>query len=260
MRLKVLIAGCLALIGTTVYADWSVAPTTPTTKRIVIVMDVSGSMNDDSKFEKAFGCLLPYLTQGNDGYQVALIAFDGSTYRWEGVREQHCPVCTEEARGCDWSANCKHGPCTFKKERCVPEDWSALPQDLAGQASKLLNSLLTQGVTRVTPALTQALKEPRKELTVVLISDGIFNMTSGTKLLAAVDKLQKWRLTEHDRFCRLKTSAVNPCKGCLGMAVITTYSVANFESTVMTKLGTKYGGGVFRHGYVAPVDSTTGPK
>lgn len=144
------------------------------TDRVAFVIDVSGSMKTDGKLEQAVASTLLILQQPVDGFEVAMFAFSGVFFRWEGVPCNHCafdPRCNED---------------------CLPIGWAAMPRDHE-QGLEWLGGLAAAGTTTPAPALTAALRQRVPHLTVVLASDGEF---AEGPALEAIRSAQAWRQEE----------------------------------------------------------------
>lgn len=133
-----------------------VNPTQRFTKRQVYVMDVSGSMSG-KPFDKALTALAAVAAQPTDDMEISVIAFESQVARW-------------------------------------PRGWVQLPDaEAVDAATAWLSEQGSGGNTFVVPALEAALKEKRTELTVVLVTDGIFNEDDSV-VLEAVRKAQEQRV------------------------------------------------------------------
>lgn len=173
----------------------AVPQTARLTKRVLLVVDVSGSMI--GKLSTAVRAALRIAGSGVDELEVAAIAFSDETARWTGVVSDGCPP-----------------------------RWAALPSEEAiGELVWFLERRGTVGDTHVIPALREALAEPRGDLSVVLISDGIFQSESSPEILRAIDAAQSWR-----------TDAGH------GRAVVMTWCVGP-EKSVMNQIGEAHAGG-----------------
>lgn len=180
-----------------------VEPQARLTKRVLFVVDVSGSMRGD-KLGAACAAVLSALQQPVDEMEIAVIAFNDQPRRWPGI--------PEEAEG-----------------RSIPKGWAGLPSQEAVQAAeKFLGELGAGGDTQVIPALREGLAEPRAELSLVLVSDGIFQREAPDDVLAALEAGQKER-DERE----------------LGRAVLMVYGVGS-ESGVLRRLGESGRGGYLR--------------
>ena len=247
-----LIAALLLLLSLTpaALANWEHKPTRPHTNRILIVVDVSGSMKK-KRFDRAYSQVMSLVRGPVDDAQIGILAFDGGTYRWSGLLELHCPPCL--GRSCKMDSSCKHPPCTRKTKRCVPDNYASIPNKLDHVLDALFSTVRQGGSTNVLDAMYKAMHEPRKDLTIVLISDGDFHgSTSEAELLTFVGDWQKWRKTRHALFCKngkLPETARGHCKGCLGEATIMTFNVSRSPSLLMSELGKLYGGGAWRFKY-----------
>jgi hypothetical protein len=188
-----------------------VTPEAPVTKRILFVVDVSGSMGDNSKIIDAIACVNTATQQPVDDMEIAVMAFSDGVSRWQ------------------WTEEAVEG-------HPIAPNWARMPSEKVSEASQFwLRSLGASGNTYATYALNLALHEPVKELTIVVLSDGIFCDAPGSVLLT-IDAGQAWRESND-----------------LGRALIVTVAVAapDFVTGIrgahpdMATLGTKGGGGCF---------------
>lgn len=134
------------------------------TANIVFVVDVSCSMNGD-KFTQACNAFVEIAAQPIDEMNIAVIAF------------------SDKAIHLDWAP-----------AEDVVEHWTGLPsKDAIDKASDFLLSLGANGDTLVTPALIAALKQEKKKLSVVLVSDGEYHRETTASILDAIAACQQWR-------------------------------------------------------------------
>lgn len=124
--------------------------------RILFVVDVSGSMRDGKKLRQAIDSVLLIVGSGVDGFRVGAIAFTHGFSRWAGVPQ------------------CKHKPTQGHNKTCVPPGWAEIPTDYRAVLA-WLSTLAALGGTEPRHAFHQALQDPTRDLTVVLISDGEFD-------------------------------------------------------------------------------------
>ncbi len=143
------------------------------TKRLIFVVDVSGSMANGDRFAQAIGSVLLILGHKSDEQEIAAITFCGRETRWAGK-----PECVPHR---------KNEACT---KRCVPANWAPVFPKTVQSMVKWLRSHPRSGMTTPNAALTKALLEPRDQLTVILVSDGEFDEATALK---AVKKAQKKR-------------------------------------------------------------------
>lgn len=127
------------------------------TKRIVLIVDVSGSMTD-ARIEEALDAVWLVTTQPVDALEVACFAFSDTYQRWPGVPEP-----------------CKHKGKKHTK-RCLPWGWARFPS--VGARKKLMSwvkgSKLRGGGTEPGIVLRACMHIPGK-FSVILISDGEFS-------------------------------------------------------------------------------------
>lgn len=164
---RLLVAALVSLPLCTVQLHVEVAPGTPITRRVLFVVDRSGSMHGDH-FSRALAAVRDMIEHPTDDLEVALIAFNDAAIRWPGK--------PEEGR------------------RNVPAGWAALPSDTAvGEAEAWLEALGAGGDTLVIPALRAAMGERRQELSVVLVSDGLFGRERTDDILGVITNAQAER-------------------------------------------------------------------
>jgi Mg-chelatase subunit ChlD len=180
-----------------------VAPRSPITRHVALVVDRSGSMTGDP-IRQALLAVNRFLVEPTDELQVALFAFADDTSRWPGIPEPGGP-------------------------RPVPPGWAALPSETAmQQAEEWLQSFPTRGGTIVIPALRDALKEPRLELSIVLVSDGKFSEDQVAALPGIIAEAQ-----------------VERAKAGLGEAVVACYGLGD-QADSLRAIAQAGGGGYFR--------------
>jgi len=180
-----------------------VTPERRLTKRVLFVVDASGSMQGD-KFARACRGVLQIAEQPIDEVEVGVLAFNDETARWPGLPEDH-------------------------PARPVPDGWAALPSaEAVASASAFLAERGAYGDTLVIPALRQALAETRDELSVVVVTDGVFQRERSDDVLAALAEAQQAREERG-----------------LGRAVVLVYGVGR-EQEVLRELGAAGQGGYFR--------------
>jgi hypothetical protein len=134
-----------------------IEPQARITNKIVFLVDVSGSMGGERSL-RAIEQVIEVAGQETDDIEIACITFSDETNRW-------------------------------------PEDgsWRHLPDsDALVEIRTWLGDKYQGKGTPVTPAITRALTEDKKELTVVIISDGIFDEMQDT-ILAHFERLQMHR-------------------------------------------------------------------
>lgn len=146
-----------------------VAPTQRLTQRIVFVLDVSGSMQEDGKIKRLVGFVGSVIQQPLDELQIAIFAFDTSMYRWPGVADP--PEDTKP----------------------VPKGWAKLPSEEALKSAQAwLSQFTSGGGTRPEETLRAALSEERTDMSVVVVTDGDYNNGSAEST-AIVAERQAWR-------------------------------------------------------------------
>lgn len=126
-----------------------VEPTKRLTSRIVLVVDVSGSMKG-RRIEQALAAVHEVMNQPLDDLEIALIVFSEGMRRWPGYR----------------------GP----EDKDLPDGWGRLPSaDTLREAQQWLGAQPSSGGTDPRAALASAVNDPRDDLSVILITDGDFN-------------------------------------------------------------------------------------
>ncbi len=160
------------------------------TDRVLFVIDVSGSMDNPKRREAVDSVLM---IAGSDQFRVGAIAFTSSYSRWSGAPHchpgQHRPPRTKGSVQAmpSTSMSLIATPCG---RRCVPPNWAGLPQDL-DKFSNWLTSLKPSGSTNPTGALKAALEDPTPNLTIVFVSDGVFDPR--VDAVKAIEEGLAWR-------------------------------------------------------------------
>lgn len=174
------------------------------TKRVFIVLDVSSSMSGAS-LDRAMGAVRALLSSDVDDFEVAIIAFNDQSHRWPGIPE----------------------PDAY---RPVPAGWARFPSvEALESANAWLAGFGGSGNTRPCDALAEALREQRKDMSILLVTDGIF--TGGPEAaIRVVDEGQSRRADSRD-----------------GAAVMVVYGLgANAEKQAhLARFGRQGGGGFF---------------
>jgi Mg-chelatase subunit ChlD len=200
---RLALAALVALpLFSTVQLQIEVPPEARITRRVLFVVDRSGSMHGEH-FARALTAVKDMFETSSDSLEVALIAFNDGAVRWPGKPEDG--------------------------NRPVPPGWAALPSDTAvAEANAWLEELGAGGDTLVIPAMRQALAERREELSVVLVSDGLFGRERTDDILGIITACQE----ERERTG-------------LGRAVIAVYGLGP-QQKVLTQIGTVGLGGYVR--------------
>lgn len=168
--LRLALAGLVTLPLCAVQLQVEVAPSAPITRRVLFVVDRSGSMHGDH-FSRALAAVRVLVEHPTDDLEVALIAFNDAAIRWPGKPESG-----------------------GRNERSIPPGWAALPSETAvDEAEAWLADLGAGGDTLVIPALRAALAEQRHELSVILVSDGLFGRERTDDVLSAIANAQAER-------------------------------------------------------------------
>src|SRR5690606_27366979 len=109
----------------------------------------SGSMHGDH-FDRALRAVRDMFEHPTDDLEVGVIAFNDAAIRWPGRPEP-------------------------ERRRPVPPGWASLPsEESVDAANRWLEQLGAGGDTLIIPALSAALSEPRDELSIILVTDGLF--------------------------------------------------------------------------------------
>lgn len=145
-----------------------VEPATPLTRRLMFVVDRSGSMHGDH-FDRALRAVREMFEHPTDDLEVAVLAFNDGTTRWPGRPE-------------------------LERRRPVPPGWASLPsEESVAAANRWLADLGAGGDTLIIPALSVALSEPRDELSVVLVTDGLFGRERTDDIMGLIAAKQEER-------------------------------------------------------------------
>lgn len=145
-----------------------VRPSVRLTQRVILVVDVSGSMKDEGRISRALQAVRHVMENPSDDFEVAIVTFSTKTERWPGVPE---PTATPP----------------------VPVGWARLPSMIAlTEGEAFVSSREAQGTLPV-PALIQAITEPRDNVSVVFVTDGDF---IGPDCVTALRKAQLIRGTQ----------------------------------------------------------------
>ncbi len=149
-----------------------VKPEQSLTRRVFMVLDVSGSMESDGKIQRVLGITREILAKASDDGEFAIVTFADSFRRWPGRIDP------------DDSTPLRAG-------------WARLPSaDNVKAAQAWLSGFPGEGNTFPDAALTLALLEPVTEESIVFASDGGFSSSlSGT--LQALKNGQDWREAQH---------------------------------------------------------------
>lgn len=127
-----------------------VEPSERTTARVILLVDVSGSMRGPP-LEAAIAAALSIARAGGDQLELAAYAFAGGCCRWPAPRVEG---------------------------ETAPEGWASFPNEpaLAHLLGWLRTPVLSDtNTTEISGALRAALAEPRDKLSVIVVSDGLLN-------------------------------------------------------------------------------------
>ena len=145
-----------------------VKPKARASKRICLVVDVSGSMAAD--LSALISTVQMIAQQPVDGWELSVIAFDGNAYRW-------------------------HPYPKAKTKKARASVWAKLPDNRAiVRAVRWLKvKAASMGGTRILPALRMALAQPVPKLTIFVVTDGLWQET-GKMTLKRLAGLQRARV------------------------------------------------------------------
>lgn len=122
----------------------------PLNKNIFMIIDVSASMSSSGKIGKAINFATKIWEQPVDEFNIALIAFNGSTERWPG-----------------YTAESDKNP--------AKKGWAKLPDANATKAAQnWLNKFPGDGGTFPSNSFDIAFKEDVSDMSILFISDGEF--------------------------------------------------------------------------------------
>jgi Mg-chelatase subunit ChlD len=169
-------------------------PTARPTNRVLFVFDKSGSMRGD-RFAEALNLATFILRQAFDGWEASVLAFNDEQHRWPGIPEPDAA-------------------------RPIPPNWAAFPSEHAVQSMmEYISDLGAKGDTLVIPALRTALRENRDNLSIIIVSDGIFQKENSDDVMRAIAENQTWREEQG-----------------LGKALIMAVSVVNRPRPIMQRV------------------------
>jgi hypothetical protein len=136
------------------------------TQRIVLVLDVSGSMKNENRIGRVLQVLKHVMGQPADDLEVAVITFSSGFDRWPGVPEPNA-------------------------KPPVPYGWARLPSADAMSSAQVWVATRANNGTNPEGALRAAITEAREKTSVVLVTDGEF---PGPSCVATVRSAQKERV------------------------------------------------------------------
>jgi hypothetical protein len=135
------------------------------TKRVILVIDVSGSMKSENRIGRAIQVVKHVMGQPVDDLEVAVVTFSSKWERWPGIPEPEA-------------------------DPPVPYGWARLPSAKALENAQHWVATRDSGGTEPDDALRTAIKESRDDVSVVFITDGDF---SGDSCVAAFREGQQAR-------------------------------------------------------------------
>jgi Mg-chelatase subunit ChlD len=136
------------------------------TKRVILVIDVSGSMKSENRIGRAMQVVKHVMGQPVDDLEVAVITFSSNMERWVGVPEP-------------------------ETDPPVPYGWARLPSATALASAQTWVATRDSAGTEPNSALEAAIKEARDEVSVVFITDGDFAGESCVKAFREAQKARK---------------------------------------------------------------------
>jgi len=136
------------------------------TKRVMLVIDVSGSMKSENRIGRAMQVVKHVMGQPVDDLEVAVVTFSSKWERWEGVREP-------------------------KADPPVPYGWARLPSATALSLAQAFVATRDSSGTAPNEALKAAIKEARDEVSIVFITDGDFDGPSCVEAFRDGQKARK---------------------------------------------------------------------
>lgn len=172
----------ITLAAAVALADWKAPQQSQLTNRLLLVVDVSGSMRG-AAIRRAQDAVLTAVSRETDDLHFGVITFGGTSLaRWEGIPEEG-----------------------------VPEGWAALPSAIAvEQAYQFVTSFAGSGDTPVLPALCAALQERTGKLSIALLSDGCFPVLPVGPAMSTVAQLQESRRLDGRGYAVIQTYCVIP--------------------------------------------------
>lgn len=165
----------LKLNGVTYVEEAAPTDDLPLNKNVLFLLDCSGSMGVH-QLEEAFEFMQGITKHPIDEMQVAVLGFNEinptrgklGLFRWPGI-----------------------------PKKGVPEGWASLPSmTILKKIEKWLDDLLEQrkgAGTRVITGLEKALTENRKDLSIILVTDGIFQQESTEEIIKAIETFKEAR-------------------------------------------------------------------
>lgn len=147
------------------------APSERTTRLVIYLVDVSGSMKNEKKLRRAIQSSMMLLTYAVESFQAKFFAFHSSHTIWEGYKEPEPPP-------------------GVPVEQPLP-GWTMYPsQGAMNAAINWLAGVGAKGSTNPATAFTAALRTEHKKLTIIVISDGGFHLARSR---VAIRDGQEWR-------------------------------------------------------------------
>lgn len=135
------------------------------TQRIILVLDVSGSMRNENRIGRVLQVVRHVMEQPADDLEVAVITFSSWQERWPGIPEPEA-------------------------KPPVPFGWARLPSATALASAQTWVATRRTAGTEPNDALRAAITEAREKTSVVFVTDGDFD---GASCVEAFRKAQKDR-------------------------------------------------------------------
>jgi len=143
-----------------------VPPGQPLNNRLLFLVDRSGSMHGGN-FNRALLAVEYIAGQEFDDVEIGVIAFNDAPLRWAGKPESGAQE--------------------------VKPGWAIPTPEAIAEVNAWLAQLGSGGDTLIINPLVAALHEPRKTLSIVLVTDGLFGRERIDEILQAIVAGQAWR-------------------------------------------------------------------
>jgi Mg-chelatase subunit ChlD len=143
-----------------------------TTRHVIYLVDVSGSMKDEKKLRRAIQASMMLLTYAVETFEAKIYAFNNKFAIWPGFKDPNPPPGAKPP---------------------LP-GWTMFPSaDAMNAAIHWIAGVGAKGSTDPSQAMLDALMTKRKKLTIIVISDGEFNADN---IKNAIAQGQGWRKKE----------------------------------------------------------------
>lgn len=129
-----------------------VAPKTQLSKRLLFLVDISGSMQTKDKIKSTIDFVKMICEQPIDEFEMAIIAFGDNSYKWEGF------------------------PCDKDDPKPCPAGWAKMPNAKALEAAQTwISAFKGNQSTNAILAFKEALAEKQSDVSVILVTDGDYD-------------------------------------------------------------------------------------